>query len=421
MSILVNKKTRLVVQGITGGEGTFHTQQMIEYGTNVVAGVTPGKGGMIYRGNEQYGFKKSVPVFNTVADAVHEQGADVSVIFVPAGFAAEAIMESAAAGIELVVAITEGIPGRATWSRSSTTSARPVPGLIGPNCPGIITPGECKIGIMPGFIHRPGRVGIISRSGTLTYEAVWQVSELGLGQSTCIGIGGDPIIGTKFIDALRLFNEDDATDAVIMIGEIGGSAEEEAVGIHQEAFPKAGRRLHRRQDRAPGQEDGPRGRHHLRRQRDGGRKDGRHARCGDQGCREPRADRRSYREDPPEEDRCRSKEECRGEEGQRGQAVCDGKEEPPCRRETPHVREAETLEEYHMARRPSCERHRTAAIAGLTSDVTQRTHNTLNNLERTHPWHSNARSRFSNPTPSGAISWVRSLPGSRRPDSGSSP
>ncbi|HLF14269.1 MAG TPA: succinate--CoA ligase subunit alpha [Bacteroidota bacterium] len=237
MSILVNKNTRVVVQGITGGEGTFHTQQMIDYGTNVVAGVTPGKGGVMYRGNAQYGFRKAVPVFNTVADAVHEQGADVSVIFVPAGFAAEAIMESAAAGIRLVVTITEGIPVRdmlGVFEYISKMGTR----LIGPNCPGIITPGECKIGIMPGFIHRPGKVGVISRSGTLTYEAVWQVSELGLGQSTCIGIGGDPIIGTKFVDALRLFNEDDRTDAVIMIGEIGGSAEEEAAEYVKMHFKK---------------------------------------------------------------------------------------------------------------------------------------------------------------------------------------
>jgi succinyl-CoA synthetase alpha subunit len=237
MSILVDKKTRLVVQGITGGEGTFHSWQMIDYGTNVVAGVTPGKGGQLYRGNDQYAFKKSVPVFNTVADAVREQGADTSVIFVPAAFAAEAIMESAAAGIGLVVAITEGIPVRdmvSVYDFIGKNGTR----LIGPNCPGIITPGECKIGIMPGFIHRPGRVGIISRSGTLTYEAVWQVSELGLGQSTCIGIGGDPIIGTKFIDALRLFNEDDGTDAVIMIGEIGGSAEEEGAEYIRTHFRK---------------------------------------------------------------------------------------------------------------------------------------------------------------------------------------
>ncbi len=237
MSILVDKNTRVVVQGITGGEGTFHSQQMIEYGTNVVAGVTPGKGGMKYRGNDDYPFRRSVPVYNTVADAVREQGADVSVIFVPAGFAGEAIMESAAAGIRLVVAITEGIPVRdmvEVFNYTRKTGTR----LIGPNCPGIITPGECKIGIMPGFIHRPGRIGVISRSGTLTYEAVWQVTELGLGQSTCIGIGGDPVIGTRFIDALQLFNEDDRTDAVIMIGEIGGSAEEEAAAYIKKHFTK---------------------------------------------------------------------------------------------------------------------------------------------------------------------------------------
>lgn len=237
MSILVNKKTKVVVQGITGGEGTFHTQQMISYGTKVVAGVTPGKGGLRYEGNEKYPFKKAVPVYNTVADAVREEGADTSVIFVPAGFAAEAIMEAADAGIKLIVTITEGIPARdmvTVYEYLQRTGAR----MIGPNCPGIITPGECKIGIMPGFIHRPGRVGLISRSGTLTYEAVWQVTQLGLGQSTCIGIGGDPVIGTRFIDALKLFQEDDRTDAVIMIGEIGGTAEEEAAAYIKKHFTK---------------------------------------------------------------------------------------------------------------------------------------------------------------------------------------
>ncbi len=237
MSILVNKRTRVVVQGITGGEGTFHTQQMIVYGTKVVAGVTPGKGGLEYSGNEQYQFKKPVPVFNTVADAVKNEGADTSVIFVPAAFAAEAIMEAAEAGIKLIVTITEGIPARdmvKVYEYLQRTGAR----MIGPNCPGIITPGECKIGIMPGFIHRPGRVGIISRSGTLTYEAVWQVSQLGMGQSTCIGIGGDPIVGTRFLDALKLFNQDKETDAVIMIGEIGGTAEEEAAAYVKREFTK---------------------------------------------------------------------------------------------------------------------------------------------------------------------------------------
>jgi succinyl-CoA synthetase alpha subunit len=237
MSILVDKSTRLVVQGITGGEGTFHTHQMIAYGTKVVAGVTPGKGGLSYSGSEQYPFKKPVPVYNTVADAVKNAGANTSVIFVPAGFAAEAIMEAAEAGIKLIVAITEGIPARdmvKVYEYLQRTDAR----MIGPNCPGIISPGQCKVGIMPGFIHKKGAVGIISRSGTLTYEAVWQVTQLGLGQSTCIGIGGDPVIGTRFIDALKLFNEDKDTDAVIMIGEIGGTAEEEAALYVKKYFTK---------------------------------------------------------------------------------------------------------------------------------------------------------------------------------------
>ncbi|MDE3056621.1 MAG: succinate--CoA ligase subunit alpha [Bacteroidota bacterium] len=229
MSILVNKKSRIVVQGITGGEGTFHTSQMLLYGTNVVAGVTPGKGGTLYKGNEKDQFERAVPVFNTVSDAVAAEGADTSVIFVPAAFAADAVMEAADTGIRLVVCITEGIPTKDMLAvyddvRSRHSGVR----LIGPNCPGIITPGECKVGIMPGFIHKPGRVGVISRSGTLTYEAVWQLTERGIGQSTCIGIGGDPVVGTRFIDAIRLFNDDDGTDAIIMIGEIGGTAEEEA-------------------------------------------------------------------------------------------------------------------------------------------------------------------------------------------------
>jgi succinyl-CoA synthetase alpha subunit len=227
MSILVGKQTRLLVQGITGGEGTFHTRQMIEYGTNVVAGVTPGKGGTTYRGNDTDRFPKPVPVYNTVAEAVRSQRANTSVIFVPAGFAADAIIEAADAGIHLVVCITEGIPTRDMLLAYEHVTAKGTR-LIGPNCPGIISPGTCKVGIMPGFIHKPGKVGIISRSGTLTYEAVWQLTERGIGQSTCIGIGGDPVIGTRFIDAIRLFNEDRGTEAVIMIGEIGGTAEEEA-------------------------------------------------------------------------------------------------------------------------------------------------------------------------------------------------
>jgi succinyl-CoA synthetase alpha subunit len=224
MSILVNKKSRVLVQGITGSEGTFHTTQMIEYGTNVVAGVTPGKGGTF--------FNDSVPVFNTAKDAVAATKANVSVIFVPAGFAADAVIEAVNAGIDLVVCITEGIPAKDmvnvyNYVQSLNREGRSVR-FIGPNCPGIISPGECKIGIMPGFIHKKGRVGVISRSGTLTYEAVDQLTKLGIGQSTCIGIGGDPVIGTRFIDAIKLFNEDKGTDAIVMIGEIGGNAEEEA-------------------------------------------------------------------------------------------------------------------------------------------------------------------------------------------------
>lgn len=219
MSILIDESTRLVVQGITGGEGSFHTKQMIEYGTQVVAGVTPGKGGQKFDDN--------VPIFNTVAEAVEKEGANTSVIFVPPPFAADAIMEAADAGVKLVVCITEGIPtvdmvNVKNYLRSRTTR------LIGPNCPGIISPGKCKVGIMPGFIHKPGPVGVISRSGTLTYEAVHQLTELGIGQSTCIGIGGDPVIGTTFVDALAYYQKDDDTEAVVLIGEIGGTAEEEA-------------------------------------------------------------------------------------------------------------------------------------------------------------------------------------------------
>lgn len=224
MSILVSKKSRVVVQGITGSEGTFHTNQMIEYGTNVVAGVTPGKGGTK--------FNKNIPVYNTVKEAVKNTKADTSVIFVPAQFAADAIIEAADAGIKVIVCITEGIPTKDMirayeFVKNKNTEGHSVR-FIGPNCPGIITPGECKIGIMPGFIHKKGSVGVISRSGTLTYEAVWQLTNLGIGQSTCIGIGGDPVIGTRFIDAVKLFNEDKDTKAILMIGEIGGSAEEEA-------------------------------------------------------------------------------------------------------------------------------------------------------------------------------------------------
>lgn len=222
MSVLVNKNTRLMVQGITGSEGSFHTRQMMEYGTNVVAGVTPGKGGTK--------FDDKVPIFNTCKEAVNVTGANTSVIFVPPAFALDAILEAADSGVNVIVTITEGIPTSdmitvKNYLEDLNRAGRKVR-MIGPNCPGIITPGECKIGIMPGFIHKPGRVGLISRSGTLTYEAVAQLTELGLGQSTCIGIGGDPIIGTTFTDAMKLFNEDKNTDAVIMIGEIGGNAEE---------------------------------------------------------------------------------------------------------------------------------------------------------------------------------------------------
>jgi succinyl-CoA synthetase alpha subunit len=227
MSILVNKNTRLVVQGITGSEGTFHTKQMMEYGTNVVAGVTPGKGGTSYRGNEKDILPHPVVVFNTVREAVQKKKANASIIFVPAAFAADAIMESADAGVTLIVAITEGIPTQDMVKVYDYVLRKGVR-LIGPNCPGVITPGEAKIGIMPGFIHTPGRVGVISRSGTLTYEAVSQLSQHGIGQSTCVGIGGDPIIGSRFIDIMKLFNEDEETEAIVMIGEIGGTAEEEA-------------------------------------------------------------------------------------------------------------------------------------------------------------------------------------------------
>ncbi len=227
MSILVDKNTRLVVQGITGSEGTFHTKQMMEYGTNVVAGVTPGKGGTKYQGNERDQLPHPVPVFNTVREAVKEAKANTSIIFVPAAFAADAIMESADAGVKLIVAITEGIPTSDMVKAYKYITSKSVR-LIGPNCPGIITPDVAKIGIMPGFIHKAGRVGLVSRSGTLTYEAVSQLSQRGIGQSTCVGIGGDPIIGTRFIDAVKLFNQDRNTDAIILIGEIGGNAEEEA-------------------------------------------------------------------------------------------------------------------------------------------------------------------------------------------------
>ena len=229
MSILVDKNTRLCVQGITGSAGGFHARQCMEYGTNVVAGVTPGKGGQR--------FEDTVPVFDTVWEARKETDCNASVIFVPAAAAADSILEAVDAGVELVICITEGIPVL-DMMRVKAQMARKKSRLIGPNCPGIITPGECKIGIMPGYIHKPGSVGVISRSGTLTYEAVWQLTSRGYGQSTCIGIGGDPVNGMSHLDAVKLFNDDPETEAMILIGEIGGSAEEEAAAWIQQNCQK---------------------------------------------------------------------------------------------------------------------------------------------------------------------------------------
>jgi len=228
LSVLVDKSTRLIVQGLTGKEGTFHAKQMVEYGTNIVGGVTPGKGGTTHEG---------IPVFNTVAEAVAEAGANASVIYVPPSFAADAVMEAADAGIPVVVCITEGIPTLDMVKVKEYLSDKQTR-LIGPNCPGIISPGKCKIGIMPGHIHREGNIGVVSRSGTLTYEAVGQLTALGLGQSSAIGIGGDPIVGTTHVDALKLFEADPETTGIVMIGEIGGSAEEEAAAFAKENVTK---------------------------------------------------------------------------------------------------------------------------------------------------------------------------------------
>ena len=274
MAVLVDNNTRLIVQGITGREGTFHAKGCEEYAKQfgnklVVGGVTPGKGGTTHEG---------WPVFNTVEEAVKETGANATVIFVPPPAAADGILEAADAGICRSSSASPKAFPCSTWSRSGTSSRHSKSRLIGPNCPGVISPGKAKIGIMPGRIHKEGTVGIVSKSGTLTYEAVYQLTQRGIGQSTAIGIGGDPIIGTTHIDALKLLNEDPDTEAIIMIGEIGGSAEEAAAEYIKAARQEARRRLHRRPDRASGPPHGPRRRHHLRRRRHRRQQDGGHGR-----------------------------------------------------------------------------------------------------------------------------------------------
>jgi succinyl-CoA synthetase alpha subunit len=289
LSVLVDKNTRLVVQGITGKEGGFHTKQMVDYGTNVVGGVTPGKGGTTHEG---------IPVFNTVADAVREAGANASVIYVPPPFAADAIMEAADAGLPLVVCITEGIPALDMVKVKEYLAGKQTR-LIGPNCPGIISPGKCKIGIMPGHIHKEGRVGVVSRSGTLTYEAVGQLTALGLGQSTAIGIGGDPIIGTTHLQALALFQDDPETDGIVMIGEIGGTNEEEAAAFAKDNVTKPIVAFIAGQTAPPGRRMGHAGRHHRGRQG--------HRRREDEGARRGGHTRRplARRHRPSDEGRAR--------------------------------------------------------------------------------------------------------------------
>jgi len=263
MSILIDKNTRVICQGM-GKAGTFHTLGCREYGTQVVGGVTPGKGGST---------KEGIHLFNTVHEAVQKTGANATMIFVPPPGAADAILEAADAGISVIVAITEGIPVLDMAKVKRELTKRPGIRLIGPNCPGVITPGQCKIGIMPGYIHKPGPIGIISRSGTLTYEAVFQLSALGLGQSTCIGIGGDPIIGTNQIDSLKMFQEDPGTEAILMMGEIGGTAEEEAAEYIKKTCHQARGRLHRRSNSASREKDGPRRGYHQWGHRFGCRQD----------------------------------------------------------------------------------------------------------------------------------------------------